>query len=151
MREKQKGLETRNVLFLCTGNSARSIMAEAILNRIGPPRFHACSAGSRAKGVVHPEALRLLEELGYDTSALRSKSWNVFTGDVEFDHVISLCNNVALEICPIVPRRAAAIHWDIPDPSTTSGPRTRIEAAFRQTYDLLSERIGAFVQKPTDL
>jgi protein-tyrosine-phosphatase len=144
MRCEQSGRETQNVLFLCSGNSARSLIAEVILNRIGPPRFEAHSAGSHPKGAVHPAALRLLKELGYDTSALRSKSWDEFTESPAFDHVITLCSKVAQEACPVVPG-AAMRHWDIPDPSSASGPQ--MQATFRQTYDLLSEKIQAFVHQ----
>ena len=136
-----------NVLFLCTGNSSRSIMAEAILNRIGPPRFRACSAGSHPKGAVHPEALRLLNSLGYDTSDLRSKSWDTFTAGTLFDHIVTVCNNAAAEVCPVIPGKSAKMHWDIPDPSAVSGTQTQTEAAFRQAYDMLSEQIEAFVRR----
>jgi protein-tyrosine-phosphatase len=136
----------RNVLFLCTGNSARSLMAEAILNRIGPPRFHAYSAGSHPKGSVHPEAHRLLEALGFDTSDLHSKSWNVFSAGVAFERVITVCGNAASEVCPIIPAMPAKIHWDIPDPASVTGTPSEIAAAFRETYELLSVRIRDFIQ-----
>jgi protein-tyrosine-phosphatase len=139
--------EPYRVLFLCTGNSARSSMAEAILNRIGPPRFRAFSAGSHPKGKVHPQALRLLDALGHDTSGLRSKSWDEFTHGTAFDHIITVCGKAAGEPCPTLPGRPAKLHWDIPDPTSASGTPPQIEAAFRQAYDMLLERIGAFVNR----
>jgi arsenate reductase len=136
-----------NVLFLCTGNSARSIMAEAILNRIGPPRFRASSAGSHPTGKVHPETLRLLNALRYDTSSLRSKSWDEFTDGTAFDHIVTVCNNAAGEVCPAIPGKPARMHWDIPNPASVRATKPQMEAAFRQVYDMLSERIGAFVSQ----
>jgi protein-tyrosine-phosphatase len=136
-----------HVLFLCTGNSARSLMAEAILNRIGAPRFRAWSAGSHPKGSVHPEALRLLRTLGYDTAGLRSKSWDEFTGGIAFDHVITVCNNAAAEACPLIPGMPAKLHWDIPDPASARGSAAEIEAAFRAVHDVLAERIRMFVDR----
>jgi protein-tyrosine-phosphatase len=138
--------DRRNVLFVCTGNSARSIMAEAILNRIGPLRFRAFSAGSHPKGGVHPEALRLLDALGYDTSCLRSKSWHEFTNAIPFADVITVCSDAARESCPILPRRGTTMHWDIPNPTIVSGSEAQRAAAFRHVYDLLLERIRAFVR-----
>jgi arsenate reductase len=138
-----------NVLFLCTGNSARSIMAEAILNRQGAPRFRAFSAGSYPKGAVHPETIRLLRKLGYDTANLRSKSWDEFAGEqgVAFDRIITVCNNAAGEVCPIIPGRPSKIHWDIPDPAAAQGSQAEIEVAFRGAHDMLSERIENFVRQ----
>jgi arsenate reductase len=133
-----------NVLFLCTGNSARSILAEAILNRIGG-EFRAYSAGSTPKGQVHPQTVRLLESLGYDTSGLRSKSWNDFTGNgINFDHIITVCNNAAGEACPIIPGNPAKDHWDIPDPAAATGTQEEIEAAFHRVYKMLTQRIEKF-------
>lgn len=139
----------RNILFLCTGNSARSIMAEAILNKIGQGRYRAYSAGSKPKGEVHPETLRLLRSLGHETSGLRSKSWDEFAqqGGSEMDHVITVCNNAAGEACPVIPGKPAKEHWDIPDPAAATGSNDQIEAAFRGAYQMLSERIEAFVGK----
>jgi arsenate reductase (thioredoxin) len=136
---------TQNILFLCTGNSARSIMAEAILNRIGKGKFRAYSAGSQPKGEVHPETLRLLAREGYDTSALRSKSWNEFAGrdGPAFDHVVTVCNNAAAETCPIIPGRPARMHWDIPDPAAVEGTPDQVQAAFLNAYAMLKERIAA--------
>lgn len=137
--------DTLRVLFLCTGNSARSIIAEAILNRIGSPRFLAYSAGSHPKGKVHPEALRLLARLGYETSHLRSKSWDEFSGDSPvLDVVVTVCNSAASEVCPVVYGSPDRIHWDIPDPAA-SDPQ-RIEQAFQRAYDMLFERIRAFME-----
>jgi arsenate reductase len=135
------------VLFLCTGNSARSIMAEAILNRVGAGRFVAYSAGSRSKGQVHPETLVLLNRYGYPTAGLRSKSWDEFASPIgtAFDHIITVCNNAAGETCPIIPGKPAKDHWDIPDPAAATGTRDQIEAAFKSAYDLLSDRIDTFV------
>ena len=138
--------KTKNVLFLCTGNSARSIMAEAILNRIGEGRFRAYSAGSQPKGQVHPQTLALLAQLGHDTSAMRSKSWDEFArrDGLSFDAVITVCNNAAGETCPTIPGKPAKRHWDIPDPAAVHGSPTEIEMAFRQVYDMLASRIEAF-------
>ena len=145
MSDSGSARDRQNVLFLCTGNSSRSIMAEAILNRIGPPRFEAYSAGSHPKGKVHPQTLRLLNALGYDTSGLRSKSWDEFTDGPAFDRIITVCNNAAGEACPVIAGKPAKLHWDIPDPASVSGTQAQMEAAFRRTYDMLFERIIAFV------
>ncbi len=136
-----------NVLFLCTGNSARSIIAEAILNGIDQSRFVAYSAGSQPKGQVHPETLNLLNDLGFHTGSLRSKSWNEFAGqtDVAFDHVITVCNNAAGEACPVIPGNAAKEHWDIPDPAAVVGSSDEIRAAFGEAYRMLRKKIEAFV------
>jgi len=141
------GVQT--VLFVCTGNSSRSILAEAILNKAGAGRFRACSAGSRPKGSVHPQALRLLMRLGHDTSRLRSKSWDEFAGDrgVTLDAIVTVCNNAANETCPVFPGKPATLHWDIPDPSLVSGSPVEIEQAFEDVYDMLSERIGELVRE----
>lgn len=137
-----------NVLFLCTGNSARSIIAEAILNKIGGGRFKAFSAGSQPKGQVHPQTLRLLISKGHDIAGLSSKSWDAFAqGSVAFDHIITVCNNAAGEACPIIPGKPAKDHWDIPDPAGVTGTREKIEAAFRDAYAMLHERITDFVAK----
>jgi arsenate reductase len=137
----------RTVLFLCTGNSARSILAEAILNRRAPGRFKACSAGSQPKGDVHPETLRLLNNLGYETSGLRSKSWDEFvrSDGHRFDYIVAVCNNAAGEPCPIIPGSPAKEHWDIPDPAAATGTRAEIEDAFKTAHAMLVERIEAFV------
>jgi|SRR5205085_6704694 len=136
----------RNVLFLCTGNSARSILAEAILNRDGGGRFRAWSAGSFPKGAVHPMALALLAGHGVDKSGLRSKSWDEFLGDEApvFDHVITVCDNAAGEVCPIWPGHPARAHWSIPDPAAVEGEGQR--AAFETAWQSLHERIGNFLE-----
>jgi protein-tyrosine-phosphatase len=134
-----------NVLFLCTGNSARSIMAEAILNRLGDGTFAAYSAGSQPKGHVHPGTIQLLESKGYDVTRLRSKSWDEFTGaDIaQFDHVITVCNNAAGEACPIIPGKPAKDRWDIPDPPAAGD----VEAAFETAYAMLVGHITSLIAK----
>jgi protein-tyrosine-phosphatase len=139
-----------NILFLCTGNSARSILAEAILNTIGAGKFRAYSAGSHPKGQVHPEAIRLLDHLGHDTSALRSKSWTEFAnpGAPSVDFVFTVCDNAADEACPIWPGHPMTAHWGIPDPAEARGSPTEIALAFREAYGMLHRRIGAFAALP---
>jgi protein-tyrosine-phosphatase len=138
-------MPTRNVLFLCTGNSARSILAEAILNKEGKGRFRAFSAGSHPKGRVHPAALELLNELGLPTAGLRSKSWDEFaTDDAPPMHfVITVCDNAAGEVCPIWPGAPVKAHWGIPDPAAVEGPGQ--SGAFRDAYRELHARIGEFL------
>lgn len=135
----------RNVLFLCTGNSARSILAEAILNSEGEQRFHAFSAGSHPKGEVHPAALALLNQLGHPTDSLRSKSWDEFAEkDAPPIHfVITVCDNAAGEVCPIWPDKPARAHWSLPDPAAVDGPG-QVEA-FQATYRELHDRIDQFL------
>ena len=139
-----------NVLFLCTGNSARSIMAEAILNKVGAGRFRAHSAGSRPKGHVHPETLRLLQSLDCDTSAFRSKSWQEFTkpGAPEFDFVFTVCDNAAAETCPLWPGQPMTAHWGVPDPAEATGSEAEIALAFKDAYRMLNRRIGIFTSLP---
>jgi protein-tyrosine-phosphatase len=139
-----------NVLFLCTGNAARSIMAEAILNKIGNGRFHAYSAGSQPKGCINPDTITLLRGLGYDTVQLRSKSWNEFTkpGAPEFDFVFTVCDNAAAETCPVWPGRPTTAHWGVPDPAEAKGNPAEIALAFRTAYRMLNQRIGIFVSLP---
>jgi protein-tyrosine-phosphatase len=137
-----------NVLFLCTGNSARSVIAEAILNRIGAGRFHAFSAGSQPKGQVHPETLRLLRELGYNTSGFRSKSWIEFLGAPQFDFVFTVCDNAAAEACPIWPGQPMTAHWGVPDPAEATGTPAEIALAFKEAYRLLNQRIESFSALP---
>jgi arsenate reductase (thioredoxin) len=137
-----------NVLFLCTGNSARSIIAEAILNKLGAGRFRAYSAGSHPKGKVHPETLRLLQSLGYDTSGFRSKSWDEFTATPKFDFVFTVCDNAAAEACPLWPGQPMTAHWGLPDPAQATGSPAEIALAFKDTYRMLNQRIGIFTALP---
>lgn len=142
--------EAYNVLFLCTGNSARSIMAEAILNRIGMGKFHAYSAGSHPKGQIHPETIRLLEGLHYDMSHLRPKSWNEFAkpGAPLLDFVFTVCDNAAGETCPVWPGQPMTAHWGIPDPAEATGTPAEVALAFKDAYRMLDRRIGIFVSLP---
>jgi protein-tyrosine-phosphatase len=139
-----------NVLFLCTGNSARSIMAEAILNKIGAGKFRAFSAGSQPKGRVHPEAIRLLQSLGFDTSRFQSKSWAEFAspGAPELDFVFTVCDNAAGEACPVWPGQPMTAHWGIPDPAAVEGTDVEIALAFKNAFRMLSQRIGIFAALP---
>jgi len=139
-----------NVLFLCTGNSARSIMAEAILNRIGAGKFVAYSAGSQPKGAVHPETLRLLSSLDYDTAKFRSKSWNEFAkpGAPPLDFVFTVCDNAAGETCPYWPGQPMTAHWGVPDPAAAEGSPAEIAYAFKDAYRMLARRIGVFAALP---
>jgi protein-tyrosine-phosphatase len=139
-----------NILFLCTGNSARSIMAEAILNEIGAGKFCGFSAGSQPKGSVHPETLRLLGSLGYNTFDFRSKSWAEFAGPdaPKFDFVFTVCDNAAAEACPLWPGQPVTAHWGIPDPASATGTPAEVALAFKDAYRLLNHRIGAFVALP---
>lgn len=142
--------EAYNVLFLCTGNSARSIMAEAILNRAGNGRFRAWSAGSHPKGEVHPHAIELLESLGYDTGFARSKSWDEFTepGAPAMDFVFTVCDDAAREACPLWPGRPATAHWGVPDPAAAAGSEAERRYAFTEAYRMLNNRISLFVSLP---
>ena len=139
-----------NVLFLCTGNSARSILAEAILNRDGDGRFRAFSAGSYPKGAVHPQALRLLTELDYKTEQLRSKGWEEFSapGAPPLDFVFTVCDNAAGEVCPVWPGQPMTAHWGIEDPAAVDGPTQ--ERAFIAAYHALQRRIRIFLCLPLD-
>jgi protein-tyrosine-phosphatase len=139
-----------NVLFLCTGNSARSIMAEAILNKLGVGKFRAYSAGSQPKGQVHPETLRLLQSLGYDTSAYWSKSWSEFAAPSapQLDFVFTVCDNAAAAVCPLWPGQPMTAHWGVPDPAAAGGSAAEIALAFKDAYHMLHQRIGVFVSLP---
>lgn len=139
-----------DVLFLCTGNSARSIMAEAILNKLGSGKFRAFSAGSQPKGRVHPETLRLLQSLGYDTAGFRSKSWSEFAdpGAPLLDFVFTVCDNAAGETCPLWPGQPMTAHWGVPDPAAVKGAPAEIAVAFKDTYRMLNQRIGIFTALP---
>jgi protein-tyrosine-phosphatase len=142
--------QSHSVLFLCTGNSARSVIAEAILNKAGAGRFRAYSAGSQPKGKVHPETLKLLHSLGYDISGLRSKSWSEFaaSGAPVFDFVFTVCDNAAAEACPVWPGQPISAHWGIPDPAEAKGAPAEIALAFKEAYRLLNQRIDAFIALP---
>ncbi|HML07884.1 MAG TPA: arsenate reductase ArsC [Xanthobacteraceae bacterium] len=139
-----------NVLFLCTGNSARSIMAEAILNRAGQGKFRAFSAGSRPKGRVHSYALDLLRKLNYDVTGLRSKSWQEFaTADApKLDFVFTVCDNAAKESCPVWPGQPMTAHWGVPDPAEVTGKEAEVRFAFADALRMLTNRIGIFVSLP---
>ena len=139
-----------NVLFLCTGNSARSILAESILNREGMGRFRAYSAGSMPTGKVNPLALNLLRKLNYDVSSLRSKSWEEFAGAdaPKLDFVFTVCDNAANEVCPIWPGQPMTAHWGLPDPAKAQGSEAERTLAFADTMRILNQRIGIFVSLP---
>jgi protein-tyrosine-phosphatase len=139
-----------NVLFLCTGNSARSIIAEAILNKLGAENFRAYSAGSEPKAQVNPNTIHLLGSLGYDTSGYRSKSWDEFAkaGEPKFDFVFTVCNNAAAEACPVWPGQPMTAHWGIADPADATGSPAEIALAFKDAYRLLNQRIGIFTALP---
>lgn len=139
-----------NVLFLCTGNSARSIMAEAIINRVGMGKFKGYSAGSMPTGNVHPLALELLNRLNYDTSSARSKSWVEFSapGAPELDFVFTVCDNAANEVCPFWPGQPISAHWGLPDPVAVEGTEVQRSLAFADTYRMLNNRIGIFTSLP---
>lgn len=139
-----------NVLFLCTGNSARSILAEAILDREGMGRFKGFSAGSRPRGTVHPYALDLLTRLNHDTSGLRSKSWDEFArpGAPALDFVFTVCDQAAAEECPFWPGQPMTAHWGLPDPAAFIGNEAETRVAFLDTYRMLRNRISIFVNLP---
>lgn len=139
-----------NVLFLCTGNSARSIMAEAILNQKGRGRFSAYSAGSHPSGAVRPEAIRQLERAHLPTRGLRSKSWDEFArpGAAQLDFVFTVCDNAASEVCPIWPGQPMTAHWGIPDPASVQGSEEDRARAFRDAFFLLDRRISLFLSLP---
>ena len=139
-----------NVLFLCTGNSARSIMAEAIMNQKGAPNFTAFSAGSHPAGLVRPEALRQLESAHLSTAGLRSKSWDEFArpGAPHLDFVFTVCDNAANEVCPIWTGQPMTAHWGIPDPAAVKGTEEQVRKAFREAFFLLDRRISLFLSLP---
>jgi len=139
-----------NVLFLCTGNSARSIIAEAILGKEGQGKFRAFSAGSFPKGEVHPYAIELLKTMGYKTDAFRSKSWDEFVepGVPEMDIVITVCDNAANEVCPIWSGQPITAHWGIPDPAAVEGPETKKRLAFTDAFRILKKYISILVNLP---
>ena len=139
-----------NVLFLCTGNSARSIIAEAIMNRDGRGRFRAFSAGSHPKGEVNPNTIRLLEGLHYKIDRLRSKSWDEFEGPgaPKLDFVFTVCDDAAAEVCPAWPGQPMTAHWGMPDPAAATGSPSEIALAFADTYRMMSNRIAIFMNLP---
>jgi len=139
-----------NVLFLCTGNSARSILAEAVLNRLGNGRFRAYSAGSFPKGEIHPLALELLRRQNYPIAELRSKSWDEFAapGAPPLDFVFTVCDRAASEVCPIWPGQPMSAHWGLPDPAAVEGTEVEKHLAFADTLRQLERRIGIFVNLP---
>ncbi len=139
-----------NVLFLCTGNSARSILAESILNQKGKPNFTAYSAGSHPTGRVNPGALKMLESAGLPNAGLRSKSWDEFAkpGAPKLDFIFTVCDNAANEVCPVWPGQPMTAHWGVPDPAAVSGSPEQIERAFRDAFVALERRIELFLSLP---
>lgn len=144
------GSDHYNVLFICTGNSARSILAEAILNRLGAGRFKGFSAGSHPTGTVNPNAVALLKSLNHPTAELRSKDWLEFAeADApDLDFVFTVCDQAGGEMCPIWPGQPVSAHWGLPDPASATGTQAEIAAAFAETYRMLNNRIGIFVNLP---
>lgn len=139
-----------NVLFLCTGNSARSIMGECIINRVGMGKFKGYSAGSQLSGEVHPRVLEMLSTINYPADRLRSKSWDEFAEDdaPKMDFVFTVCDNAASEVCPVWPGQPMSAHWGIPDPVQATGSDAEIAAVFNDTYRMLNQRISIFVNLP---
>ena len=139
-----------NVLFLCTGNSARSIMAEVIMNHAGAGKFKGFSAGSQPKGQVHPYALDLLRKLHYDVTGLRSKSWTEFSQPhaPKLDFVFTVCDNAAAETCPVWPGQPMTAHWGIPDPAAATGTEAEVRLVFADALRMLTNRINIFVSLP---
>jgi arsenate reductase (thioredoxin) len=140
----------RKVLFLCTGNSARSILAEAILNQKGRPNFKAYSAGSHPTGTVNPYALKLLESAKLPATDLRSKNWDEFAkpGAPKMDFVFTVCDNAANEVCPVWPGQPITAHWGVPDPAAVTGTPEEITRAFRDAFFTLERRIELFLSLP---
>jgi protein-tyrosine-phosphatase len=138
------------VLFLCTGNSARSIMAEAIMNRVGGGKFKAYSAGSMPKGEVHPKTIEILKRNAFRTEDFRSKGWEEFSGPdaPKLDFVFTVCDNAANEVCPIWPGQPMTAHWGVPDPAAATGNVAEIALAFADTYRILNNRITLFTSLP---
>lgn len=139
-----------NVLFLCTHNSARSVIAECIINRLGAGRFRGYSAGSAPRGSVHPYALDMLRNQNYDVNSLRPKSWDEFAapGSPEMNFVFTVCDDAANEVCPIWPGQPMTAHWGVPDPSAAEGTEAERRFAFADTHRMLYQRIGIFVNLP---
>lgn len=144
--------KTYNVLFICTGNSARSILAEAILNQLGQGRFRAFSAGSQPAGKIHPKAIQLLESLHHNTSGLRSKSWHEFTADdaPKLDFIFTVCDKAAGEPCPVWPGQPMHAHWGVEDPALLYSSEKNMQKLFFDTYCLLKRRIELFCNLPLD-
>lgn len=142
--------KTYNVLFLCTGNSARSIIAEALLNALGNGRFRAYSAGSHPTGVVNPHAIELLRTVGVPTAGLRSKDWDEFAtpGAPALNFVFTVCDRAAGEVCPLWPGQPMTAHWGVPDPAAVTGSEAQIERAFRDAHQVLRRRIELFLALP---
>ena len=139
-----------NVLFLCTHNSARSVIAECVMNRLGKGKFKAYSAGSQPSGRVHPFALDLLKNLKYETEGLRSKSWQEFAepGAPQLDFVFTVCDDAANETCPVWPGQPMSAHWGLPDPSRAEGSETERRLAFADTHRMINQRISIFLSLP---
>ncbi|HXF53305.1 MAG TPA: arsenate reductase ArsC [Hyphomicrobiaceae bacterium] len=139
-----------NVLFLCTHNSARSIIAECVMNRLGAGKFKAYSAGSQPSGRIHPYAIELLARLNYDTGGLRSKSWEEFArpGAPDLDFVFTVCDDAADEVCPVWPGQPMSAHWGLADPSRVEGSEAERRLAFAETHRMLNQRISIFVSLP---
>ncbi len=139
-----------NVLFLCTGNSARSIIGEAILNKEGKGNFRAYSAGSAPKYEVNPYTIKVLQQFDFDTSGFRSKSWSEFAmpGAPEFDFIFTVCDSAAAEACPVWPGHPMTAHWGIPDPAEACGNEAEIMHAFREAFRMMERRIGIFINLP---
>jgi arsenate reductase len=150
--EKTMSDKVFNVLFICTGNSARSILAEAIMNQLGGGRFNADSAGSFPKGHVHPLTLETLRDMKYDVSAFRSKSWDEFAeaNAPQMDFIFTVCDNAGGEVCPIWPGHPVTAHWGFPDPAAAEGAADLKKAAFGKTYREISQRLRIFLNLPFD-
>ena len=141
-----------NVLFLCTGNSARSVIAEAVMNRLGAARFRAWSAGSHPKGEVHPMTIELLQSLDYDTGFARSKSWDEYAKPdaPQMDFVFTVCDDAAAEACPVWPGQPLSAHWGLPDPAAATGTEAERRFAFADTHRMLTNRISLLVNLPIE-
>jgi protein-tyrosine-phosphatase len=150
MVDKEKRDTPYNVLFLCTGNSARSIMAEAIMNRFGAPKFRAFSAGSMPKGEVNPHTITLLKSLNFKADEFRSKSWEEFAqaDSPKLDFVFTVCDNAAGEVCPVWPGQPMSAHWGVPDPAAAEGSEAVVSQAFADAYRMLQNRITIFCALP---
>ena len=150
MADKPTEEPVYNVLFLCTGNSARSVIAESILNRLGGGQFRGYSAGSNPTGKINPHAEALLDSLNYPTGNLRSKSWDEFAapGAPQMHFVFTVCDSAANEVCPVWPGQPMSAHWGVPDPAAAAGTQAEIAAAFADTYRMLEQRIGIFTSLP---